>query len=187
MDSVHIRSVTARVRFTALDLTVNMLTDLSWCRACHACWMLFLHRLQFFFIKQRTVRPMSQPGKLEQLVLILTLGIVLVACFSAVVAQGDIGRLDGTCQLFQPMYLLIAMAIVDMVLSSLYLCLIIGPLRETIRLAEAARVFEACAAATGVIPTAAGADKSVLNVSLEPIMRKIKRACVVAGQYNTQQ
>lgn len=66
----------------------------------------------FFFLKQRTVRPMSKMMMLEKVVLGATFGVVAFAVIIGVVIEGERNGLDGTCQLFVPVYILIIMCIV---------------------------------------------------------------------------
>lgn len=89
--------------------------------------------IQFFFIKQRTVRPMSSPSRLEKFTLLLTLSVIPFAVFLAIVTQVEQNKLDGTGVVYIPIYTIVFMTLSDATISSLFLWLFIAPLRETIR------------------------------------------------------
>lgn len=132
----------------------------------------------FFFIKQRIVKPMSKPSRLEKFVFFLTCNIVVFITICMVLTQGDSNALDHTCQSFLPIYLLIIMALADASLSLLYLYLFIQPLRETIRQNQATKRGNSAAAAASGAGKDAAAPLAV-NLALEDAMRKNTWACVV--------
>jgi len=88
----------------------------------------------FFFVKQRTVRPMqTKMGLLEKLVLVQTTSMLGFAAVLLWILQGDYSPLDHTCVPFIPVWMIILMCIADASLSTLYLYLFISPLRDTIQ------------------------------------------------------
>jgi hypothetical protein len=151
-----------------------------------------LFSYMFFFIKQRTVRPMSHPIWQEKIIFLMTLGILAFSCLCAIVAEGDVNRLDQTCQLYMPIWILGTMAGADVTISFGYLYLFIQPLRETIRNNQRARktvdshavISPTTATMTITVgerttPNEKPSDAPAVNNALEEVMRKNTYACIL--------
>ena len=134
----------------------------------------------FLFLKQRTVRPMNEPVWQEKVIFLMTLGIIPFAVLDMLITQGEVNALDGTCQLYAPIWMLSVMAGADVTLSLGYLYLFISPLRETVRNNQHAR---SRAEAHALTATATSGGKSTatpaVNTALEDVMRKNTWACVI--------
>lgn len=142
-----------------------------------------LFSYMFFFIKQRTVRPMSQPTWQEKIIFLMTLGICSFACFVALIAEGEVNPLDHTCQMYIPIWAFGIMAGADSSISLGYLFLFIQPLRETIRSNQQARSnADAQARSTAKVASSDNKATSVpsANSALEEVMRKNTYSCVLA-------
>jgi hypothetical protein len=136
----------------------------------------------FFFIKQRTVRPMNPPSWQERIIFSMTLGIFVFSAFVLVIAEGDANSLDNTCQLYLPIWIQILMLVADVILSFGFLYLFIQPLRVTIRNNQQVRsTAETQPPATAKVASSDRISISVPsgNNSLEEVMRKNTYACVI--------